>query len=71
MKGHNKTPTINTGDSLPIKQAPGRMPVHMQKEVDRHIDDLLQQHIKPSSNPWASNVILNDTTIFCFGVQVA
>lgn len=71
MKGHNKTPKINTGDSLPIKQAPGRMPVHMQKEVDRHIDDLLQQNIKPSSNPWASNVVLNDTTIFCFDVQVA
>lgn len=30
---------INTGDSLPIKQAPRRIPVHMQKEVDGHIDD--------------------------------
>jgi hypothetical protein len=50
---------INTGDSLPIKQIPRRIPVHMQKEVDVHVNGRLQQNIIESSNSqWASNIVL-------------
>lgn len=61
---------IYKGDSLPIKQAPRRIHFHMQKDVDGHIDDLLQRNIiEPSSSPWASNIVLvkkkDGTTRFC------
>ena len=61
---------INTGDSLPIKQIPRRIPVHMQKEVDAHVDDMLQRKIiEPSNSPWASNIVLvkkkDGTSRFC------
>ena len=61
---------INTGNNRPIKQVPRRIPAHMQKEVDAHIDDMLQRNvIEPSCSPWASNIVLvkkkDGTTRFC------
>ena len=61
---------INTGNSRPIKQVPQRIPAHMQKEVDAHIDDLLQRNvIEPSCSLLASNIVLvkkkDGTTRFC------
>jgi hypothetical protein len=54
-----KNITIDTGYNVPIKQATRRMPVHMQKEVDEHINDMLKRDvIKPSSSPWDSNIVL-------------
>ena len=49
---------INTGNNRPIKQVPRRIPAHMQKEVNTHIDDMLQRNvIEPSCSPWASNIV--------------
>ena len=61
---------INTGNNRPIKQVPRRIPANMQKEVDAHIDDMLQRNvIEPSCSPWASNIVLvkkkDGTTRFC------
>ena len=61
---------INTGDKDPIKQAPRRLPVHMQGEVEEHITDMLRRGvIEPSKSPWASPIVLakkkDGSTRFC------
>ena len=44
---------IPTGNTMPIKERPGRVPVHMNKEVDMQIDGMLKENvIKPSTSPW-------------------
>ena len=40
---------INTENNRPIKQVPRRIPDHMQKEVDAHIDDMLQRNVPEPS----------------------
>ncbi len=50
---------ISVGDSRPIKQPMRRVPVHMQDEVDRQINTMLENDIiQPSASPWASAVVL-------------
>ena len=50
---------ISVDNSRPIKQAMGRVPVHMQDEVDRQIDLMLDNDIiQPSASPWASAILL-------------
>ncbi len=50
---------IDTGNAHPIKQPLRRAPVHMNEEVDRHIEDMLEkQVIQPSSSPWASGIVM-------------
>ena len=61
---------IKTGDAVPIKQPPRRLPVHMQEEVDKHVESMIQKGVvQPSSSPWASPVVLvkkkDGTTRFC------
>ena len=61
---------INTGDKDPFKQAPRRLPVHMQEEVEEHITDMLRRGvIEPSKSPWASPIVLakkkDGSTRFC------
>ena len=61
---------INTGNKRSIKQVPRRIPANMQKEVDAHIDDMLQRHvIEPTCSPRASNIVLvkqkDGATRFC------
>ena len=61
---------IDTGDSPPIKQAPRRVPLHQQEVVRQHVEDMLQNGlVRPSTVPWASNIVLvkkNDGgTRFC------
>ena len=51
--------SINTGDALPVRQPPRRLPIHCQQEVSRLIDDMLQKDvIEPSSSPWSSPIVL-------------
>lgn len=50
---------INTGDSPPIRQKVRRIPMHLQKEVDSVMEDMLNKDvIEPSNSPWQSNVVL-------------
>ena len=50
---------INTGDSLPVKSRPRRLPPRWEEEINEQLSELLQQGLcKPSSSPWASNVVL-------------
>ena len=50
---------IPTGTCQPIKQRPRRIPVHMNKEVDQQIDNMLKEKvIKPSKSPWSSSIVM-------------
>lgn len=61
---------IDTGEHPPIKQAPRRVPIHQQREVLQHVEDM-QKHgvIEPSTSPWAAPIVLvkkkDGTTRFC------
>ncbi|XP_055714233.1 uncharacterized protein LOC129808478 [Phlebotomus papatasi] len=61
---------IGTGDHAPIKQPPRRFPIAKASEMERLVEDMLQQGvIEPSTSPWASPVVLvkkkDGTTRFC------
>ena len=51
--------TIETGDSAPIKQAPRRLPLIQQEEVDRQVNNLIKAGmVTPSNSSWASPIVL-------------
>ena len=63
------THNIDTGDHKPIRQPLRRYPpLHLQ-DIDRQLEDMLQQRvIEPASSPWASNIVLakkKDGTLRC------
>ena len=50
---------INTGTEVPIRQKVRRVPMHMQDQVDKAMQDMIEKDvIEPSSSPWQSNVVL-------------
>nr|CAH8829254.1 unnamed protein product [Trichobilharzia regenti] len=50
---------IQTGDNLPIRTPPRRVPIHYQQQLDTMITDMLRKKvIKPSTSPWASPIVL-------------
>ena len=50
---------VNTGDQAPIRQPVRRMPFALREDVDRMVEEMLDQGvIRPSSSPWASPVVL-------------
>ena len=50
---------INVQDSLPIKQAPRRIPIQMRGEVGKIIEDMRTQGvIEESQSPWISPAVL-------------
>ena len=61
---------INTGDALPIKQRPRRLPLSKRHLVEEQIKEMEEAGvIRPSSSPWASPIVLvpkkDGTTRFC------
>lgn len=61
---------INTGNELPIRQRPRRVPVAREKEVKEMIERMVKNSfIEPSSSPWCSPVVLvkkkDGNTRFC------
>nr|WPV71156.1 MAG: replicase [Ips erranti-like virus 3] len=61
---------IETGDYLPIKQRPRRLPLAKQAEVENLIQDMADRSvIEPSTSPWSSPVVLvtkkDGSTRFC------
>ena len=52
---------IVTGDALPQKSRPRRVPPRWEEEINRQLEDMLAARppiVKPSSSPWASDVVL-------------
>ena len=50
---------VKTGDQAPIRQPVRRMPFALREDVDRMVEEMLDQGvIRPSSSPWASPVVL-------------
>ena len=51
--------TIDTGEARPIRQMPRKVPHHLKVEIDKQLDQMLEQGvIEPSSSPWASPICL-------------
>ena len=51
--------TIDTGDRRPTRQPLRRHPGAHLDEIDRQVDELLQNgFVEPAASPWASNVVL-------------
>ena len=64
------TNVIDTGDTMPIKQHPKRIPFALRDGVDRLVKEMLNQGVvTPSKSPWASPVVLvakkDGSTHFC------
>ena len=50
---------IDTGDAMPIKQGPYRASPDVKKEIDRQVDEMLENGIiQESVSPWSSPVVL-------------
>lgn len=50
---------IDTGTNRPVKIPPRRVPTHLTKEIDKHLDDMLERGvIEPSNSPWSAPVVL-------------
>ena len=50
--------SIDTGDSRPVKQRPYRIPVHLNKVVDRQVNDMLERGLIRPNSPWSSPIVL-------------
>ena len=51
--------TIDTGSNRPIRESLRRHPRTRLDEIDRQMDELLQNDfVEPAASPWASNVVL-------------
>ena len=50
---------IDTGDSLPIRCSPYKIPQKPEEEVNKEIEKMLEMGIiRPSTNPWAASVVI-------------
>ena len=64
------THVIDTGDTVPVKQHPRRIPFALRDRVDQLVKEMLDQGVvTPSKSPWASPVVLvakkDGSTRFC------
>ena len=51
--------TIDTGDAAPIKERMRRTPLGFEHEEDKHLDNMLRNHIiRPSNSPWSAAPVL-------------
>lgn len=50
---------IKTTDNIPVYIKPYRLPFESQKEVQKQVEDLLEQGIiRPSTSPWSSPILI-------------
>jgi hypothetical protein len=50
---------IDTGDAVPVKQRPGRIPMHLREQAQKETEEMLMNKvIEPSNSPWVSPVVL-------------
>ena len=51
--------SIDTGDHLPIRQAPHQVPFILRKKIEEMVDEMMDKGIiQPSKRPWARPVVL-------------
>ncbi|CAB4013729.1 Transposon Ty3-G Gag-Pol poly [Paramuricea clavata] len=50
---------IETGDAVPVKQLPRRLPNSLRTFVEDQVEEMLENNIiKPSNSPWSSPIVL-------------
>ncbi|CAB3992853.1 Hypothetical predicted protein [Paramuricea clavata] len=50
---------IETGDAVPVKQLPRRLPNSLKTVVEDQVEEMLENNIiKPSNSPWSSPIVL-------------
>lgn len=50
---------IDTGTTRPVKIPTRRVHTHLTKEIDKHLEDMLERGvIEPSNSPWPAPVVL-------------
>ncbi|CAB4038014.1 Retrovirus-related Pol poly from transposon [Paramuricea clavata] len=50
---------IETGDAVPVKQLPRRLPNSLRTVVEDQVEEMLENNIiKPSNSPWSSPIVL-------------
>lgn len=64
------THSINTADNPPLRQPPRRIPFALRQQVERMVDQMMEDGIVvPSNSPWASPIVLvakkDGSTRFC------
>ena len=65
---------IDTGDAVPIKQQPRRLPNSLRTVVEEQVGEMLENDIiKPSNSPWSSPIVLvrkkDGTWHFCIDLR--
>ena len=56
---HKAEHTIDTGDTIPIKQRAWRLPFARREVAEKEVERMLEQGvIEPSTSPWASPIVL-------------
>ena len=66
---------IETGNTVPIRQRPRRLPLHQRGVAEAEIDSMLKRDIiKPATGPWALPIVLvrkkDGKVRFCVGLPL-
>ena len=66
------TRPIRTGDAVPIKQPPRRVPHALRSQIDRQVQKVIQNRIvQPSTSPWSSPVLVRKKKVnFAFALSI-
>ena len=61
---------INTGEDVPIKHVPRRIPPHQRENIDQHLDEpLANGRVEESQSLWSSPVVRRHDGCYCMCID--